>query len=84
MSVPIHNCSTCRYHDMQDMQMPDGSPVIGKQQMICRRFPPGVVSMQIPTPQGITVSLIGSFPPVTDTVWCHEHEPENGAQDVVA
>jgi hypothetical protein len=62
--------------------MPDGTPVVGKEQMICRRFPPQVVPVQVPTPNGISVNMLPMFPPVNDSMWCHEHEPENGAQDV--
>ena len=78
----IHSCATCAFHEMQPLAMPDGKPIIGKQQMVCKRFPPQVVAMQIPSPQGISVSLMPMFPPVSDSVWCFEHEPENGAQDL--
>jgi hypothetical protein len=67
---------------MQPLAMPDGKPIIGKEQMVCKRFPPQVVAMQVPTPQGISVSLLPMFPPVSDSIWCFEHEPENGAQDL--
>jgi len=62
--------------------MPDGQPVIGKKQMICRRLPPHMIAVQNPTPAGITVSVLPIFPGVNDTIWCWEHKPENGAQDV--
>ncbi len=79
---PVHNCGTCTFHDTQPVAMPDGTPVIGKDQMICRRFPPVVVLMQVPSPQGISMNLMPMFPPVNDGMWCYEHEPENGAQDL--
>jgi len=78
----VHNCLTCEFQDTQPLAMPDGQPVIGKSQAICRRFPPTVVAMQIPTPQGISVQLLPMFPPVNVDMWCFEHSPENGAQDV--
>jgi hypothetical protein len=78
----IHSCATCAFNEMQPVAMPDGKPIIGKSQMVCKRFPPQVVSMQVPTPAGISVSLLPMFPPVNDGMWCFEHEPENGAQDV--
>jgi hypothetical protein len=79
---PVHNCGTCTFHDTQPVAMPDGTAVIGKTQMICRRFPPQVVAMQVPSPAGISVTLLPMFPPVNDAMWCYEHEPENGAQDI--
>lgn len=69
--------------DLQPVAMPDGTPVIGKDQMVCKRFPPQVVAMQIPTPNGITVNMMPLFPPVNVEVWCYEHAPENGAQDAL-
>lgn len=82
----IHSCATCVFSEMQPVAMPDGQPVIGKEQMVCKRFPPQVVSMQIPTPAGISVSLMPMFPPVSESIWCFEHEPctasQNGPQDV--
>jgi len=79
---PVHNCLTCRYHEVQPVAQPDGTPVIGKEQPVCKRFPPTVVSMQIPTPQGVQVSLMPIFPAVNPSMWCWEHEPESGAEDV--
>lgn len=73
---PLHNCANCTYQDTQPMAMPDGTPVIGKEQMICRRFPPQVVLMQTPSPAGISVTLMPMFPPVSELMWCYEHEPE--------
>jgi len=78
----VHSCATCAYQEMQPVAMPDGKPIIGKEQAVCKRFPPQVVAMQIPSPQGISVQLMPVFPPVNASMWCFEHEPENGAQDV--
>ncbi len=78
----IHSCATCAFAEMQPVALPDGKPIIGKEQMVCKRFPPQVVAMQIPTPAGITMSLMPMFPPVSESIWCFEHEPENGAQDI--
>lgn len=80
--VTVHNCGTCVFHETQPVMMPDGTPVVGKTQMVCKRFPPQVVAMHVPTPEGISVNLIPVFPPVNHSVHCYEHEPENGAQDV--
>jgi len=78
----VHSCETCTFQEMQPLAMPDGKPIIGKSQMVCKRFPPQVVAMQQPTPQGISVQLLPMFPPVNGSMWCFEHEPENGAQDI--
>lgn len=77
------NCSNCAYNDLQPVAMPDGKPVIGKTQMVCKRFPPQVVAVQVPSPQGISVNMMPLFPPVNDSVWCYEWQPENGAQDAL-
>lgn len=69
-----YSCSSCTFHEMQPVAMPDGKPVIGQEQMVCKRFPPQVVAMQIPTPQGISVQLMPMFPPVNDSMWCYEHD----------
>lgn len=78
----VHSCATCVFHEMQPLAMPDGQPIIGKEQMVCKRFPPSVVAMQVPTPGGVSMTILPMFPPVNDGMWCFEHEPENGAQDV--
>jgi len=78
----VHNCLSCRYHDEMPVQTPDGKPVVGQTQTICRRNPPTVVSMQVPTPQGISVNLLPVFPAVNVAMWCYAHEQENGAEDV--
>lgn len=78
----VHSCETCVFNEMQPLAMPDGEPLIGKEQMVCKRFPPQLVVMQVPTPAGISTTLIPMFPPVNAGMWCYEHEPENGAQDV--
>lgn len=77
------NCSNCEYNDLQPVAMPDGKPVIGKTQLVCKRFPPQVVAVQIPSPQGISVNMMPIFPPVNAEVWCYEWQPENGAQDAL-
>ena len=77
------NCGNCAFMDLQPVAMPDGKPVIGKTQMVCKRFPPQVVAMQIPTPNGISVNMMPLFPPVNAEVWCYEWDAENGAQDAL-
>jgi len=77
------NCSNCAFSDLQPVAMPDGKPVIGKTQMVCKRFPPAVVAIQVPSPQGISVNMMPLFPPVNAEVWCYEWEAENGAQDAL-
>lgn len=80
---PTTNCGVCRFMDLQPVATPDGHAVIGKTQMVCKRFPPQVVAMQIPTQQGMSVNLMPVFPPVNADVWCYEWEAENGAQDAL-
>lgn len=77
------NCGNCRFADLQPLAMPDGQPVIGKTQLVCKRFPPQVVAIQVPAPQGISVNMMPLFPPVNASVWCYEWEAENGAQDAL-
>lgn len=77
----VHNCTTCAFHDDQPVMTPDGQPVIGKTQTICRRNPPTTVAIQSATPTGIAVQLTASFPPVNEHTWCYQHIAENGAQD---
>ena len=81
----LTSCDICMFHEMQPVAMPDGTAVIGKEQMVCKRFPPQVVAMQVPTPQGISVSLMPMFPPVNAGMWCHEFAAgdasPDGAQD---
>ena len=78
----VHSCVTCVFNETQPLAMPDGQPIIGKTQLVCKRFPPQIVAMQVPTAQGISMNLMPMFPPVSASMWCFEHEPENGAQDV--
>ena len=78
----VHSCGTCVFQEMQPVAMPDGKPIIGKEQSVCKRFPPQVVAMQVPSPAGISMTLMPMFPPVNNGMWCFEHEPENGAQDI--
>jgi len=82
----VHSCATCVFQEMQPVAMPDGKPVIGQEQMVCKRFPPQVVALQVPTAQGISVQLMPVFPPVNASTWCFEHEPcdasQNGTEDV--
>lgn len=79
----VHSCATCVFHEMQPLAMPDGKPIIGKEQMVCKRFPPQVVAMQVPSPAGMSVTLMPMFPPVNNGMWCFEHEPENPAKELV-
>lgn len=81
--TPDTNCGNCTFMDLQPVATPDGMAVIGKTQMVCKRFPPQVVAMQMPTPQGVSVNLMPLFPPVNASVWCYEWEAENGAQDAI-
>lgn len=78
----VHSCESCVFQEMQPIAMPDGTPIVGKEQMVCKRFPPQVVAMQVPTPQGISVSLMPMFPPVNAGMWCYEHEPEREIVDI--
>ena len=78
---PFRDCSSCAFHDVMQKTTPDGQPMIGEEQMICRRLPPTVVVIQAPTPQGMAVNLMPTFPPVGNGQWCYSFVPENGAQD---
>ena len=77
------NCGNCAFMDLQPVATPDGKPVIGETQSVCKRFPPQLVAVQVPTPQGISVQMMPLFPPVNAEVWCYEWAPENGAQDAL-
>ncbi len=77
------NCSNCAFNDLQPVAMPDGKPVIGQEQLVCKRFPPAVVAVSVPTPQGISVNMMPLFPPVNAEMWCYEWAAENGAQDAL-
>jgi len=77
------SCASCRFHDLQDVAAPDGTPIIGEQRMICRRLPPNVLALPVPQPGGMAINIIPMFPPVTADMWCHEFDAENGAQDAL-
>ena len=77
------NCANCAFAEVQPVMTPEGNPLLGETQLVCKRFPPQLVSMQVVTPNGMQVTLLPVFPNVNGEVWCYEHEPENGAQDAL-
>jgi len=83
VSEVYSTCETCRFSDLQQVTDQNGGVQIGQMQRVCKRMPPAAVAIMAPGPNGVSVSLISTFPPVTDDMWCYEHDPENGAQDAL-
>jgi len=83
MSEHYQQCDSCRFSETQQSIGPDGKPLIGQSQLVCKRFPPNAVAITVPSPNGMSVQIISTFPPVTDAMYCYEFAPENGAQDAM-
>lgn len=79
----LFHCGNCYFSSPMEVIQPDGTPVIGKTQLVCKRFPPQQIAMQIPTNQGIQVSIRSQFPAVSDTMACHEHQMDDDEADEV-
>ena len=71
------HCGNCFFSSPMEVLQPDGTPIIGKTQLVCMRFPPQQIVMQIPTNQGIQVQVRSQFPAVSDSMACHEHQIED-------
>lgn len=66
------NCTHCQFV-WKDHPLPNQPEV-----MICRRFPPQMFSVMVPSniagaPPKASVQV--RFPMVVDTMWCHEFAP---------
>lgn len=66
-------CLRCAFAVKQQLLGPNGEIQIGQTQLVCKRRSPGVVAI----PQGTTITLIPSFPPVTPELWCYDFWPED-------
>lgn len=82
MNVPVTNCGNCRYAEDSPATGPNGEAIIGQTIRVCRRFPPAVIGMPVPTRDGLTLNLLTNWPRVTSEMYCYEWEPENGAEDI--
>ena len=65
------SCKTCVFaHELQ-AAMPDGQPIVGQMQLVCKAAPPQLVVLPVAPGQ---VQMSGMFPPVEPDLWCGHYE----------
>ena len=77
------HCANCFFSAPMEVLQPDGTPIIGKTQLVCMHSPPQQITMQVPTNQGIQVSIRSQFPAVSEAMCCHQHEFDPDEADEV-
>lgn len=70
----VMRCGDCVYSEKIRMQNTIET------QRVCRRFPPTVVGVPVPTDQGGAWSLSSVFPTVADDSYCYEFEARDAPE----
>ena len=71
VAAPKRDCTTCKWHNCEQLADAQGKPIIGEYQYTCHRFPPS--ALMVPGPDR-SYRLASAFPVVTHGMVCSLHE----------